>query len=134
MPHPHSHGHGHPHPAEGGHGHAPSASYNRAFVVGLLLNGGFVLVEASFGVIAGSVALLADAGHNLSDVLGLLLAWVASLLTARQPSPQFTYGWRKSSVLAAFLNAIFLMMEYAEAGRSSPMVRVVVGNQRMGLL
>ncbi len=107
---PHQHGHSHPHPAEGGHGHAPPASYNRAFVVGLLLNGGFVLVEAGFGVIAGSVALLADAGHNLSDVLGLLLAWVASLLTARQPSPQFTYGWRKSSVLAAFLNAIFLMV------------------------
>jgi cobalt-zinc-cadmium efflux system protein len=59
---------------------------------------------------AHSVALLADAGHNLSDVLGLLLAWVASLLARRRPSARYTYGWRKSSILAAFLNAIFLLV------------------------
>jgi cobalt-zinc-cadmium efflux system protein len=106
MLHHHDHSHNHSH----GHEHQPPASYSRACVVGLLLNGGFVVAEFVFGVMAGSVALIADAGHNLSDVLGLLLAWVASLLVGRQPSAQFTYGWRKSSVLAAFLNAIFLMV------------------------
>jgi cobalt-zinc-cadmium efflux system protein len=78
--------------------------------VGLFLNGGFVLAEFALGLVANSVALIADAGHNLSDVLGLLLAWVASLLVKRQSSPRYTYGWRKSSVLAAFLNAIFLLV------------------------
>lgn len=102
----HDHEHSHSHH---NHHHKP-ANYNRAFMVGLVLNGGFVLIEFSFGIFANSVALIADAGHNLSDVLGLLLAWVASLLTRRQPSSRYTYGWRKSSVLAAFLNAIFLML------------------------
>jgi cobalt-zinc-cadmium efflux system protein len=99
----HGHSHGH------GHHHAP-ANYNQAFLVGLLLNGGFVLTEFGFGVVSNSVALMADAGHNLSDVLGLLLAWIASLLTRRQPSARYTYGWRKSSILAAFLNAMFLLV------------------------
>lgn len=76
----------------------------------MLLNGGFVLAEFVFGLMANSVALIADAGHNLSDVLGLLLAWGASLLTRRKPSTRFTYGWRKSSVLAAFLNSVFLLL------------------------
>jgi cobalt-zinc-cadmium efflux system protein len=85
-------------------------NYNRAFMVGLILNSGFVLIEFGFGVVAHSIALIADAGHNLSDVLGLLLAWIASLLTRRQPSARYTYGWRKSSILAAFLNAVFLLI------------------------
>jgi cobalt-zinc-cadmium efflux system protein len=101
----HSH-HDHSH---AGHHHAPD-NYNRAFIVGLILNGGFVLTEFSFGLLANSVALIADAGHNLSDVLGLLLAWIASLLARRQPSSRNTYGWRKSSILAAFLNSIFLLV------------------------
>jgi cobalt-zinc-cadmium efflux system protein len=107
MTHQHSHHH-HDH-SHAGHHHAP-ANYNRAFVVGLILNGGFVLTEFTFGLQAHSVALIADAGHNLSDVLGLLLAWIASLLAHRQPSARYTYGWRKSSILAAFLNSIFLLV------------------------
>lgn len=101
----HSH-HDHSH---AGHHHAP-ANYNQAFVVGLILNSGFVLTEFVFGWRANSVALMADAGHNLSDVLGLLLAWIASLVARRQASARYTYGWRKSSVLAAFLNAVFLLL------------------------
>ncbi len=106
----HSHaGHSHHGDSHHGHDHAP-ANYNRAFVVGLLLNSGFVLLEFVFGWRANSVALMADAGHNLSDVLGLLMAWMANFLTQRQPSAQYTYGWRKSSILAALLNAIFLLV------------------------
>jgi cobalt-zinc-cadmium efflux system protein len=106
---PHQHSHSHHDRSHDGHHHAPS-NYNRAFVVGLVLNGGFVLTEFAFGLLANSVALLADAGHNLSDVLGLLLAWIASFLAHRQPSARYTYGWRKTSILAAFLNSIFLLV------------------------
>ncbi|XTZ11775.1 MAG: cation transporter, partial [cyanobacterium endosymbiont of Rhopalodia inflata] len=80
-----------------GHDHN-STSYNRAFVLGLLLNVSFVLIELIGGFLANSVALKADAGHNLSDVLGLILAWTASLVARRQPSSRKTYGWRKSSI------------------------------------
>ena len=91
------------------HSHAP-ANYNRAFAIGVALNVGFVLLEAGFGFWAGSLALLADAGHNLSDVLGLLLAWGASYLAGRPRSPRRTYGYRRASVLAALLNAILLLV------------------------
>lgn len=100
----HHHG-GHAH----GHSHAP-ADYSRAFAIGLVLNLGFVVVEVFYGLVADSVALLADAGHNLSDVLGLVLAWGAAMLSKRQPSSRYTYGWRRSSILAAFLNALILMV------------------------
>ncbi len=95
MPHDHAHG-------------APSA--NRAFAVGVGLNLGFVLLEAGFGLWANSLALLADAGHNLSDVFGLLLAWGASYLAARPPTARRTYGLRRSSILAALLNAVLLLV------------------------
>lgn len=102
MSHNHSHeGHGHNHGA---------VNYNRAFVVSVTLNTGFVLVEAIYGILANSLALLADAGHNLSDVLGLLLAWGASILARRLPTPRRTYGLRRSSILAALLNAILLLV------------------------
>jgi cobalt-zinc-cadmium efflux system protein len=101
----HHHGHHHNH----SHHHTPG-NYNRAFIVGLILNVSFVLIEFSFGFFANSITLIADAGHNLSDVLGLLLAWIASLLAQRQSSSKYTYGWRKSSIIAAFLNAVFLML------------------------
>lgn len=104
----HDHHHGHSH-AGHNHHHAP-ANYSRAFAIGLALNLGFVFIEVIFGWVANSVALLADAGHNLSDVLGLVLAWGASALARRQPSSRYTYGWRRSSILAAFLNAIFLLV------------------------
>jgi cobalt-zinc-cadmium efflux system protein len=81
----------------------------RAFAIGVILNTGFVIVEAAAGIISGSMALLADAGHNLSDVLGLLIAWGASALAARPPSERFTYGFKSSSILAALANAALLL-------------------------
>ncbi|MBB4611884.1 cation diffusion facilitator family transporter [Novosphingobium taihuense] len=104
--HHHHHHHDHDHH---GHAHAP-ASFGRAFAVGIALNLGFVVVEAVYGVIAGSMALVADAGHNLSDVLGLVIAWIASVLAARPPSARFTYGFKSSSILAALGNAAFLLV------------------------
>jgi cobalt-zinc-cadmium efflux system protein len=91
------------------HDHAPK-TYNRAFLIGTSLNVGFVVVEGWFGTISHSLALLADAGHNLSDVLGLLLAWAASYLVRRPPNRKYTYGLRRSSILAALLNAILLLL------------------------
>lgn len=91
-----------------GHEHHP-ANYGRAFAIGTVLNLGFVLVEAIYGISAHSTALLADAGHNLSDVLGLVLAWGANTLTRRQPSRRYTYGLRRSSILIALLNAVILL-------------------------
>ncbi len=101
----HNHDHGHHH----GHNHG-AGNYNRAFIISVALNTGFVLIEASYGILANSLALLADAGHNLSDVLGLLLAWGASLLVRRRPTPRRTFGLRRSSILAALLNAAFLLI------------------------
>lgn len=101
-----THHHGHEHH---GHSHSPS-NYNRAFIVGITLNIGFVIVEAVFGFLTNSLALLADAGHNLSDVLGLILAWAASWLVRRRPTQRYTYGFRRSSILAALINASFLLM------------------------
>jgi cobalt-zinc-cadmium efflux system protein len=91
------------------HSHEPQ-NYNRAFVIGIALNVGFVVVEAVFGFLTNSLALLADAGHNLSDVLGLLLAWGASWLVRRRPTQRYTYGLRRSSILAALLNASVLLV------------------------
>jgi cobalt-zinc-cadmium efflux system protein len=92
-----------------GHHHAP-ADFGRAFLIGTLLNVGFVAVEAFYGFLSNSVALIADAGHNLSDVLGLLLAWGAASLSKRGPSTNFTYGLRRSSILSALFNAVFLLV------------------------
>jgi len=91
-----------------GHLHGPQA-HDRAFAIGIALNLAFVAVEAVYGVLAHSMALLADAGHNLSDVLALALAWGASVLGRREPSERFTYGLRSSSILAALINAMLLM-------------------------
>lgn len=92
-----------------GHGQAPK-SFGRAFAIGTALNMGFVVVEAVYGLLAGSMALLADAGHNLSDVLGLLIAWGAASLGRRRPGGRYTYGFRSSSILAAVLNALLLLV------------------------
>jgi cobalt-zinc-cadmium efflux system protein len=94
---------------EAGHNHGP-VNYSRAFAIGFVLNLGFVIVEACFGVWADSLALLADAGHNLSDVVGLLLAWAATYLVKRQPTRRRTYGWRRSSILAAMFNSVLLFV------------------------
>jgi cobalt-zinc-cadmium efflux system protein len=91
------------------HDHGP-ATFDRAFALGVGLNVIFVVTEAVFGVIAGSTALLADAAHNFSDVLGLLLAWGASYLSRRPRSARRTYGWRSSSILAALINAVVLLV------------------------
>lgn len=100
----HAHEHGSP-----GHSHAP-ASFGFAFAIGTALNLGFVVVEVIYGLAAGSVALLADAGHNVGDVLGLLVAWGAATLAKHRPSGRYTYGLRSSSILAAFLNALLLLV------------------------
>ena len=116
--HPHDHAHGaegHSHGSQrfgGGHHHHhhPPASFDRAFAIGVGLNLAFVVVEAYFGLRAGSLALLADAGHNLSDVAGLALAWAGSVLARRGPTPRFTYGLRRFSILAALANAGMLLI------------------------
>lgn len=92
------------------HHNHEQANYSRAFAIGIALNSGFVICEAVFGILSHSLALLADAGHNLSDVLGLLLAWGASILARRPTTPRYTYGLRRSSILAALFNAIFLLL------------------------
>ena len=102
MVHDHSHKHQ-------GHEHG-QGNYNRAFAIGTALNIGFVIVEAVYGYRANSLALVADAGHNLSDVLGLLLAWGAGVLTRRPPTRRHTYGLRRSSILAALVNALVLLL------------------------
>lgn len=101
----HDHGHEHHHH----HHHAP-ASYNRAFAVGIALNFGFVLVEAFYGWRINSLALLADAGHNLSDVAGLLVAWGGILAGGLLPNVRHSYGWKRASILAAFANALLLLV------------------------
>ncbi|WHU02699.1 MULTISPECIES: cation diffusion facilitator family transporter [unclassified Sphingomonas] len=107
--HDHNHSHnGHAHHGHG-HSHAP-ADFGRAFAIGTALNLAFVLVEGAAGFLTHSMALLADAGHNLSDVLGLLIAWGGAELAKRPASPRFTYGLRGSSILAALANAVLLFV------------------------
>lgn len=105
--HPHSHGHGHGHAH--GHHHAP-ANFNRAFAIGIALNVAFVAIEAFYGWRVNSLALLADAGHNLSDVAGLLLAWGGALAVKLRPNARHTYGWKRATILAAFANAVLLLL------------------------
>lgn len=109
--HSHDHSGGHSHDAGEGynHSHAPK-NFDRAFAIGIALNFGFVVIEAIYGVLSNSLALLADAGHNLSDVLALLLAWGASVWVRRIPTERRTYGFRRSSILVALFNAIILLV------------------------
>ena len=105
------HGHGHAHGGHGGHAHhhAP-ANFDRAFAIGIGLNIAYVLAEVAAGLWTGSVALLADAGHNLSDVLGLAVAWAGATLARTPPSKRFTYGLKGSTILAALTNALLLLV------------------------
>lgn len=109
-----AHGHGETHPHRHiGHGHLPPLEVRGrggAFPLAVALNVAFVIVEFAFGLFANSTALLADAGHNLSDVLGLLLAWGAAALSKRAPNGRYTYGLRSSSILAAMANAVLLLV------------------------
>jgi cobalt-zinc-cadmium efflux system protein len=104
----HSHG-GHSHGGHGGHAHAPK-NFGSAFAIGIVLNTAFVVVEAAYGYLSNSMSLVADAGHNLSDVLGLAAAWIAAILVRRRATARFTYGYRGSSILAALFNAVFLLV------------------------
>ncbi len=105
MAHNHSHAHG----ASHAHSHAP-ADFGRAFALGIAANLAYVALEGGWGLYSGSLALIADAGHNLGDVLGLGLAWGASVLARRQPTPKRTYGLRRGSILAALGNALLLLV------------------------
>ena len=106
MSHDHSH---HDH-------HQAPANFGRAFAIGITLNLGFVLVEAFFGWRAGSLALLADAGHNLSDVGGLVLAWAGLAAARLRSDDRHTYGWRRGSILASFANAVVLLVAMGSLG------------------
>lgn len=103
----HSHEHGHAHGA--GHGHAPK-DFGRAFLIGIVLNTAFVIIEAVYGWLSGSMALIADAGHNLSDVMALMLAWGASVAAKKPGNARFTYGYKSSTILAALANAGLLLV------------------------
>ncbi|WP_416353832.1 cation diffusion facilitator family transporter [Agrilactobacillus fermenti] len=93
------------------HHHSTNVStINRAFKIGIILNIAFVIIEGGFGFAANALALIADAGHNLSDVLGLLVSWVAIILSRRARTDQMTYGYKRSSILAALFNAVFLLV------------------------
>jgi len=111
--HEHDHDHDHDHGSGHGHGHAhglPAQGINARMGIAVALNLTFVVVEGSFGFLSNSVALIADAGHNLSDVLGLACAWTAMFLMRRPPGAKFTYGLGRSSVLAALMNAVLLLL------------------------
>ncbi len=105
MSHNHNHGHGHGH----SHSHAP-ANFGFAFGFGIILNTIFIIVEVVYGILGDSLALLADAGHNVSDVLGLVIAWIAVYLGKKAPSERRTYGFKRSSILSALFNAVFLLV------------------------
>lgn len=90
------------------HSHNSYKTHSKAFAIGIIANIIFVFVEVAYGLIANSSALLADAGHNASDVLGLVFAWLAAWLATHKPKGKYTYGFRKTTILASVLNAILL--------------------------
>ncbi|MDQ2926651.1 MAG: cation diffusion facilitator family transporter, partial [Pseudomonadota bacterium] len=101
-------GHGH---AGHGHAHHPApANFDRAFAIGISVNILFVAIEAFYGWKVNSLALLADAGHNLGDVAGLVMAWGGALAGKLRPDARYTYGWKRASILAAFFNAVLLLV------------------------
>jgi cobalt-zinc-cadmium efflux system protein len=120
--HGHAHGHGHHGHAHGGHVHAHGHLHaqppeiDRRYAIAIILNLGFVIVEVAAGVVSGSTALLADAGHNLSDVLGLALAGGAAWLASRAGGARRTYGFGKATILAALTNAVLLVLACGAIG------------------
>jgi cobalt-zinc-cadmium efflux system protein len=113
----HGHAHGHAHEAGSGHSHGPGhahahgpARHDRAFAIGIAVNVAFVAIEVFYGWRADSLALLADAGHNLGDVLGLVLAWAGAFAGRLAPDERHTWGWKRASILAAFANALLLLV------------------------
>ena len=108
---------GHDHSHVHGHGHSNAArDYGRAFAIGIALNLAFVGVETAFGFVANSMALLADAGHNLSDVLGLVVAWAGATMARKAPSARFTYGLKKAPILAALAKSLLLVIAVGAIG------------------
>ncbi len=105
----HNHSHGNTHGHSHDHSHQVK-TYGKAFTIGILLNIIFVLIEGSYGFKINSLALIADAGHNLSDVAGLILAWAGMIAANKKTNSKHSYGWKKASVFAAFINAIFLLI------------------------
>ena len=101
-----------------GHGHTLK-DFNRAFAIGVVLNMALVVAQVIFGLVAHSLALVADAGHNFADVLGLMLAWWASRLAKSPPTRERTYGMGSTSILAALANAIFLLVTVLLRGKRS---------------
>src|SRR4051812_22870050 len=92
-----------------GHAHHHH-DFSRAFAVGIAINVAIVGIELVFGILANSMALISDAGHNMSDVLGLVVGWAGAVMAKRSPSPRFTYGLKKASILAALINALLLLI------------------------
>lgn len=111
----HGHGHVHGHAHGHTHSHAP-AHFGKAFAIGIALNLAYVAVEAFYGWRVDSLALLADAGHNLSDVAGLVLAWIALGASRLRGDARHTYGWRRGSILASFVNAVVLLVAMGSLG------------------
>jgi cobalt-zinc-cadmium efflux system protein len=92
------------------HSHDQNVAYGKSFAIGIALNVGFVIVEAFYGYLANSSALLADAGHNFGDVFSLIFAWGAAWLSTKKPDSQYTYGYRKTTILVSILNASLLFV------------------------
>ena len=101
---------GHAHHHHHHHDHRNGEDFARAFALGIALNVAIVLVELTYGFLANSMSLVADGGHNLSDVLGLVVGWAGAVMAKRSPSPRFTYGLKKASILAALVNGLFLLV------------------------
>ena len=114
--HAHAHSHDHAHAAGEGHHHRAPALFGGAFAAGIALNLGFVAIETVFGFYANSISLISDAGHNLSDVLGLVVAWAGAIMARRAASPRFTYGFKKAPILAALFNSLFLLIAVGAIG------------------
>lgn len=91
------------------HSHHKTENYNHAFIVGLFLNISFVIIEFGYGLKINSLALIADAAHNLGDVFGLLLSWAALLVAQKVATDKFSYGWKRASIVAAFVNSVVLL-------------------------
>ena len=98
---------------------SPATDFTRAFAIGIAINVAIVVIELVFGLRANSMALISDAGHNLSDVLGLVVGWAGAVMAKRSPSPRFTYGLKKASILAALINALFLLVAVGAIARGS---------------
>lgn len=117
--HPHDHQHDHSHDHAHGHHHGDPSTNQKAFLIATAVNFGFVVIEAVYALLANSMSLLADAGHNLGDVIGLVFAWVANYLLTKPSSTRYSYGYKKTTVLAAISNALLLVLATGIIGYES---------------